>query len=216
MTAKLSGLEKMDENLIQSRISNPARFEEALRRFDEENARDPNLEIVGPTTHPRELIYAWRLTEWVAKLCPDPSEELRLAARCQHICRWMIPRHEYPMTRVGYLKWRNALKEFHSQKAGQILREAGFPEESIARVQDLNLKRNFPADPESRILEDALCLVFLQYQFSELAAKTSDEKMINALQKSWKKMTPAAREHALNLVLGAKEKDLLQRALAGG
>ena len=96
------------------------------------------------------------------RLCPEASEELRLAARCQHICRWEIPRGTYPMTRAGYLKWRADLKKFHAQKAGEILREAGYDETTIRRVQDLNLKKNFPDDPETRVLEDALCLVFLR------------------------------------------------------
>lgn len=193
-----------------------ARFEAAIRRFDETNAHDPNVEVVAGVTHARELLYAQRLTDWVLKLSPDASEELRLAARCQHICRWMIPRSNYPMTRAGYLKWRNDLKVFHAEKAGLILGEAGYSADVITRVQDLNLKKNFPSDPDSRVLEDALCLVFLQYQFAELAAKSEDAKMINALQKSWKKMTPMAREEALRLTYRAKEKELLERALAGG
>ncbi|MBM3837234.1 MAG: DUF4202 domain-containing protein [Verrucomicrobia bacterium] len=193
----------------------PERFAAAIRRFDEENARDPNVEAVAGVAQPRELIYAQRLTDWVLKLCPGASEELRLAARCQHLCRWMIPRSQYPMTRAGYLKWRNDLKAFHAEKAGEILREVGYPAEVIARVQDLNLKKNFPNDPDSRVLEDALCLIFLQYQLADLAAKTDEDKMINALQKSWKKMTQVAREEALKLSFGPKEKALLERALAG-
>jgi len=198
----------------QPRLSDASRFEAAIRRFDEENSHDPNLEIVTGATRPRELVYANRLADWLLKLCPTASEELRLAARCQHLCRWMIPRSNYPMTRAGYLKWREDLKKFHAEKAGEILREVGCPEETVAKVQALNLKKNFPHDPDSRVLEDALCLVFLEFQFSGLAAKTSDEKVINALQKSWKKMTPAAREWALKLSCGPREKALLDRALA--
>ena len=197
----------------QLRSSNPRRFEAAIRRFDQENSRDPNLEIIEGVARPRELVYAERLTNWVLKLCPDASEELRLAARCQHICRWMIPRNSYDMTRVGYLKWRNDLKKFHADKAGQILRVAGYPEGIVTKVRALNLKKNFPDDPDSRVLEDALCLVFLEFQFAELAAKTADDKMVNALQKSWKKMTPAAREQALKLPYGLREKALIERAL---
>lgn len=192
----------------------PARFTAALRRFDEENARDPSVEVVDGVAHPRELLYARRLTDWVLQLRPNATEELQLAARCQHLCRWMIPRNRHEMTRAGYLRWRNELKAFHAQKAGDILRELGFPEELIARVQALNLKKNFPADPESRALEDALCLVFLQYQLADLAARTDDAKLINALQKSWQKMTSAAREQALKLSFGPREKALLERALA--
>lgn len=191
-----------------------ARFVAAIRRFDEENSRDPNTELDGGVAHPRELLYARRLTDWVLRLAPDASLELRLAARCQHLCRWQSPRSDYPMTRPGYLQWRAELKKFHAQKAGEILREAGYPEEIIARVQALNLKKNFPADSDSRVLEDALCLVFLEFQFADLAAKTEPDKVVNALQKSWKKMTPAAHAHALKLSYGPRETALLQQALA--
>ena len=193
--------------------ADPGRFEAALRRFDEENARDPNVETADGVSRPRELLYAQRLTDWVLRLCPDASEALRLAARCQHICRWEIPRSSYPMTRAGYLKWRADLKKFHAQKAGDILHEVGYGEDVVRRVQDLNLKKNFPADPESRVLEDALCLVFLEFQFASLAARSDDDKMINALRKSWQKMTDAARAKALKLSYGDHEKSLLDRVL---
>ncbi|MGO8931459.1 MAG: DUF4202 domain-containing protein [Limisphaerales bacterium] len=191
----------------------PERFETALRRFDEENTRDPNVEHVAGADHPSELIYAEWLTELVLKLCPDASEALRLAARCQHLCRWMVPRGSYPMNRAGYLKWRAALKQFHAQKAGQILREVGYADDMIARVQSLNLKQDFPHDPEGRILEDALCLVFLEHQFAGLASKTADDKMINALQKTWKKMTPAAQALAAKLSYSPHQRELLEQAL---
>jgi Domain of unknown function (DUF4202) len=187
----------------------PKKFEAALRRFDEENSRDPNSE----NGRPRELLYAQRLEKWILQLSPNASEALRLAARCQHICRWEIPRASYPMTRAGYLKWRADLKKFHAQRAGEILREIGHDEETIRRVQDLNLKKNFPAAAETRVLEDALCLVFLEFQFADLAAKTDDDKTINALQKSWQKMTEAARAEALKLNYGEREKTLIQQAL---
>jgi hypothetical protein len=189
------------------------RFENALRRFDEENARDPNTETAAGVVQPREWLYARRLSDWVVRLCPDASESLRLAARCQHLCRWEIPRSSYPMTRAGYLQWRANLKKFHAQKAGDILRELGYPEAVVRCVQDLNLKKHFPDDPETRVLEDALCLVFLEYQLADLAVKTAEDKTVNALQKSWQKMTPAGRAEALKLNYGPREKVLLERAL---
>ncbi len=200
-------------NYFQPR--DPQKFAAALRHFDEENSRDPNLETVAGVSHPRELLYAQRLTDWVLRLAPAVSEALRLAARCQHICRWQSPRDSYPMDRVGYLKWRADLKKFHAEKSGAILRETGYDEDVIRRVQDLNLKKNFPADAETRTLEDALCLVFLEFQFADLATKTAEDKTINALQKSWGKMTEAARAEALKLSYSEREKALLQRALNG-
>lgn len=190
------------------------RFHRALARFDEENSRDPNHEIVKGVKHPRELIYARWLTDWVVRLSPDASEELRLAARCQHLRRWEIPRNSYPMTRVGYLQWREGLKKFHAEKAAEILQEVGYPPETIKRVQSLNLKKDFPKDPEARTLEDALCLVFLEHQFADLAAKTAEEKMINAVQKTWEKMTEQARTEALKLSYSEKDKKLIENALS--
>jgi hypothetical protein len=189
------------------------RFDRAIQRFDDENARDPNAEVIGSVARPHELVYAERLTDWVLKLKPDASEALRLAARCQHICRWAIPRDTYERSKAGYLKWRTELKKFHAQKAGEILREVGYAEDIVTRVQALNLKKDFPHDPDSRVLEDALCLVFLQYQFAELASRSTDDQMINALRKSWNKMTEQARAEALKLNYGPREHALIQKAL---
>ena len=196
--------------------SSQNRFEEAVRRFDEENSRDPNTVEAGGVKKPRELVYAEWLTDWVLRRCPAASEELRLAARCQHLCRWMVPRSSYPMTRAGYLRWREELKKFHAQKAADVLREVGYAEDIVARVKNLNLKKEFPDDPETRVLEDALCLVFLEHQFAELANKTSDDKMINAVRKTWRKMTSAAHQLAAGLSYGPREKQLLERALGAG
>lgn len=194
--------------------AHPGRFDEAIRRFDEANAADPNHEVVNGQSQPRELLYAKRLTDWVLKLVPDAGEALRLAARCQHICRWEIPRDSYPLDKPGYLRWRADLKKFHAEKSGLILREVGYDDGMIQRVQELNLKKNHPKDPEVCVLEDALCLVFLEHQLTPLAAKADDEKLINALQKSWQKMTPAAWAEALKLNYGPREKTLIDRALS--
>jgi hypothetical protein len=189
-----------------------SKFEAAFRRFDEENARDPNITPINGQFVARELAYSQWLTDWVLKLRPNASEALQLAARCQHLCRWMIPRQSYPMTRAGYLHWREGLKKFHAEKSGEILRQAGYDDALIARVQSINLKKNLGADDEVQVIEDALCLVFLEHQFAELAGKTPEDKMIVVLQKTWKKMSPAGHAATQKLALGAREKLLLERA----
>jgi len=196
-------------------ISDPNRFDHAIARFDEENSHDPTTETVDGKPQPREAVYAKRLTAWVRKLAPNASESLLLAARCQHICRWKIPRTSYPMDRPGYLKWRAELKNFHAAKAGAILREIGYDEESVHKVQDLNLKKNFPKDPDCRVLEDALCLVFLEHQLADLAERFDEPKMINAIQKSWIKMSPKGREEALKIPMNERALQLVAKALQG-
>ena len=199
--------------LFFTNVSDPARFREAIRQFDHLNRADPNLEMTEGTAQPRELVQAERLSGWIMRLEPMPTEEIRLASRCQHLCRWMIPRDRYPMSRAGYHQWRNDLKRFHAEKSGAVLRAVGYPDELMARVQDLNLKKNFPGDPDSRLLEDGLCLVFLEFQLTELASKTDEEKVINALRKSWAKMTERAHACALALNYGPRERQLIERAL---
>ncbi len=189
------------------------RFTEAIRRFDEENGRDPHLVIVDGAAQPHELIYAQRLTEWVLRLRPDSSKPLLLAARSQHICRWLVPRNSYDMTRAGYLRWRNDLKQMHAKKSAEILREVGYDETTIGRVVDLNLKKGLGRDEECQVLEDALCLVTLQYQLADLMEKTDPDKMVGILQKTWKKMSEAARAEALALPFTEAESALIRKAL---
>jgi len=189
------------------------KFAAAIRRFDEANSADPHAIMVDGKSRPHELVYAERLTAWVTRLAPDASEPLLLAARSQHLCRWEIPRASYEMTRAGYLRWRAELKQFHAAKTAEILREVGYPADIIRQVQDLNLKKNLGRDAECQVLEDALCLVTLQYQLADLVQKTDPEKMVSILQKTWKKMSEAARAEALKLSYSDAEKALLMRAL---
>ena len=187
------------------------RFSEAIRRFDEANGRDPHLIFVDGVDQPHELVYARRLTEWVLRLQPNASKPLLLAARSQHICRWLVPRSSYEMTRAGYLRWRNDLKLLHAKRSAEILREVGYDETTIARVVELNLKKGLGNDQECQVLEDALCLVTLQYQLADLMAKTDPDKMVGILRKTWKKMSGAARTEALALPFTESENALIQR-----
>jgi hypothetical protein len=190
------------------------RFQQAIALIDAENSRDPNIELIDGGSLPRELLYSHRLSAWVLRLDPAASEPLQLAARSQHICRWKIPRTQYPATRAGYHQWKNDLKKFHADLTSRILVQVDYDSATIARVRSLNLKEGFPQDAECRTLEDALCLVFLEFQLGELARKSESEKVINALRKSWAKMTPNARTAALALPYSNEEKALLERALA--
>ncbi len=193
-------------------LMDEARFQEAIQRFDQVNAKDPHFVEIDGVKQPRELYYAIKLSQWVEHLAPQASEPLRLAARCQHIARWSIPRTFYSMDRAGYLKWRSELKQFHARKAGEILHEIGYSEFVIRRVQDLNLKKHFPRDPDSQILEDALCLLFLECQFADLLQKTEETKMVEILQKTWKKMSSKGQEEALKLPFSENENRLINMA----
>ncbi len=194
----------------------PSLAPQIIARIDQLNSEDPNQELVDGAPQPREVVYSTRLTEWVRRLDPEPSEALQIAARGQHVQRWTIPRERYERTRGGYLRWREVLKSFHAQTVEAIMRELGSEESLIQRVRLLILKKLPPTDPEMQTLEDALCLVFLETQFTELRQKTADEKMEEIVRKTWKKMSDRGRRVALQLPLSEHEKAFLTKVLSAG
>lgn len=192
---------------------NSSRFQQAIDKFDAENSQDPNKEIYNSKEYPKELLYAQRMTERLLKFEPEASEPVQLAARSQHICRWTKPREEYPMDRKGYLMWRTELKGFHANKAAGILEDCGYDQQIIERVSSLIKKEKMKTDTDSQLLEDVVCLVFLEYYFEDFAAKHEDEKVIEILQKTWRKMSAKGQEAALNLKLSSKAEQLVRQAV---
>ncbi len=191
------------------------RFVRAIAAIDAANAADPNLVPTPDGPRPKELAHAELLSAWVRRLRPDASESLLLAARAHHIRRWLVPRSSAPAGRAGYLGWRRGLHDFHAQQLAPLLAEAGYDEPTIARVQAIVRKEHLARDPEVQALEDALCLVFLDQQLDALTDHVADEeKMLVILRQSWRKMSPAGREHALSLDLTPAGLALVQRALA--
>jgi len=190
------------------------RFERAIKKIDAATAEDPNFIVMAGQKRPLEVVHAERRAEWIGQLVGgSASEALLLAARGQHIRRWEIPRGSYPRNRIGYLKWRTDLKRFHAQKTAEILKEVGYEAETIERVQALILKKGLKQDPEVQALEDALCLVFLERQFSEFAQKEKD-KIINIVRKTWEKMSPQGRQFALQLPLDDEDRTIIEKALS--
>ena len=190
------------------------RFRRAIERFDAANAADPRLVASGGREQPEALLYGRRMTRWLRRLAPGASEPLRLAARCQHLCRWMIPRDSYPMDREGYHRWRTDLARFHAEKAGEILRDVGYGDVTVGRVQALVRKERLKADPETQTLEDVACLVFLENYFSDFAKRHDEPKVLGILARTWAKMSPAGREAALGLDLVPEDRRLIETALA--
>lgn len=186
------------------------RFTAAIALIDAANAQDP---------HGRELLYSHRMTQTLDAFDPDAPELVRIAARAQHIRRWEVPRNTYPPDRIGYLKWRTDMGAFHADVTEQILRQAGYDDAAIARVRSLLTKKQIKVDPWMQLLEDVICLVFLQHYFDEFMAENEgpdldDAKLVNILQRTWKKMSARGHEAALKLPLSAEVKRLIKLALA--
>ena len=187
---------------------------QAFQLFDDANKQDPNTEEYEGRVYPKEVLYGMRMTERLNTFDPQASEALRLTARCQHICRWEIPRESYEMNREGYLRWRQELKKFHAKKATIILEEVGYDQETIDKVRFLLEKKQLKKNEETQTLEDVICLVFLEFYFEAFAHKHPEDKTIDILQKTWRKMSLKGQEAALKLPHSKFSFDLISKALS--
>jgi hypothetical protein len=165
------------------------------------NAEDPRMDQ-GPDGKdvPYELLYAQRMTDMIDRFAPSASEAAKLAVRAQHIQRWKTPRDSYPMDRTGYLQWRTGLYKFHAETAGRLMKEAGYDDETIEPVKTAVGKKGLKVNPDTQLLEDIADLVFIEYYMLGFAGKKpdySEEKWLDIIRKTWKKMSPAAHEFAL-------------------
>lgn len=192
---------------------NRLRFQNALQRIDAANAKDPNTERVADTLIAKELLYSNRMLARLLDFAPNASEELQIAAKAQHICRWEIARNSYPMDRVGYLKWREALKKFHASKITLILQEVGYENAFIERVCFLIEKKLLKKDAETQLLEDVICLVFLEYYLEDFVQKHDTEKLKNIIVKTWNKMSEKGQQTALTLSFSPSSLALIKDAL---
>ena len=188
-------------------------FQNASAWIDAENAQDPNSETYQSNSYPKELLYSNRMYERLMDFYPKASEEIQIASKAQHICRWKMPRESYPMDRVGYLKWREELKKFHAQTTAQILDKAGYSPIFIDRVSFLIEKKLLKKDAETQLLEDVICLVFLEYYFDTFVQKHDREKMKNIIMKTWNKMSEAGQQEALKINFSDSNLQLIKEAL---
>ena len=189
------------------------RLRRAIAAIDAANAGDPHTIVARGRRRPKEQAHAELVSEWIEVLAPDASAELKLAGRAHHLRRWEIPRADYPEGREGYLRWRRALHDFHADETAAILRECGYDAALIRRVSDLLHKRGLArGEPEAQVLEDALCLVFLETQYREIAERLSEDKLLDVSAKPLRKMSERAKALALDLPLDARDAATIRRA----
>ncbi len=203
-----------DTGLVGSVLMTNERIVAAIAAIDAINAEDPHTLVVDGVERPKELAHAEMMSEWVERLRPDANEEQRLAARAHHIKRWSLPRSSFSNDRKGYLRWRTALKKVHADLAGDVMAAAGYDASEIRRVQAIVQKKNLKEDPDVQTHEDALCLVFIETQFSELADRLETGKMVDVVRKTLAKMSPDAIEFALALDLADRDRAIIAAAAA--
>lgn len=190
-------------------------FTRAISKIDEAHSLDPNKTTFNDEIVPYELYYANKITGYLEQRMPEASETLRIAIRAQHLRRWEVPRSSYPMTKPGYHAWRIFLKKRQAELATQICLDCGYTQAEADRVAALIRKENLKQDEETQALEDVACLVFLEDQLEAFEKEHDEGKIIGILQKTWGKMSEKGRQMALELKMGSRPAELMQKALAG-
>lgn len=187
-------------------------YARAREAIDAAHAADPNR---TPTGAPAELAYADRMEAWVQRVAAEPTPLLRLAARCQHLERWSVPRSTFPDGKPGYLAWRKSLYTKQAERARELLLDAGVPPPEAAEVATWVSKTGLKANAGTQALEDAACLVFLENEIAAFAAQHADyprEKFVEIIRKTWRKMSPRAQALARQLELPPAIRALVREA----
>lgn len=194
-------------------------FEKAVSLMDAANSEDPNIETVDGQEWPKERLYSQRMAEMIERYKPMADDVTKLAVRGQHIQRWKSPRDAYPMDRKGYHLWRTQLYKFHADSVAALMAEAGYDQESLDRVKKAVGKKSIRTNNDTQLLEDVAALVFIEHYMQAFADKHpeySEEKWIDIIRKTWRKMTPDAHEFALagNIKLPDPLIPLIQKAVS--
>lgn len=198
---------------------NQAAYDEAVSLIDAANQEDPNMESDGSKEWPKELLYSHRMAEMLERYKPESDDVSKLAIRGQHIQRWKSPRSDFPMNRQGYLQWRTQLYKFHAESTATLMQQAGYEEEALDRVRKAVGKRGLKINPDSQLVEDVAALVFIEYYmlpFAEKHPEYDEEKWIDIIKKTWKKMSEDGQAFALSGKVALPEPlvPLIQKALA--
>jgi uncharacterized protein DUF4202 len=192
---------------------NGTRFTDVILAIDAVNAEDPNLVGVDGKTLPAEFVYGHRMSETLGRMDPDASECLQIAARGQHIGRWRVPRKNYPAGRSGYLEWRRFQRDCQAKRLGDLMAHSGYGTGDIERVGSLIKKKGLKTDADAQMLEDVICVAFLEHYLPDFMTRIDEEKLAGILAKTWKRMSEHGHQYALQLRLPDGVPALLERGL---
>jgi tRNAThr (cytosine32-N3)-methyltransferase len=191
-------------------------YAKARELIDAAHAADPKR---APDGAAAELVYAGRMEAWVVRAAENATPLLRLAARCQHLERWSVPRDTYPLDKPGYLAWRRSLYVKQADRAKALLLQAGVPASEAADLATWVSKTALKTNPGTQALEDAACLVFLENEIQVFAAQHAEyprEKFVDIIRKTWKKMSPRGQMLAQTLSLPPGIAALVEEATRSG
>lgn len=192
------------------------KYNKAIQLIDEAYKSDKDQFELNNKIYPKEYLYALRMVEELELFNSDASEEVYIAARCQHLFRWEIPRNSYPMDRKGYHAWRTFLYTYQAKKSVAILNEIGYSEASQLKIASMIEKKNLQSDSNSQLLEDVVCLVFLKYYINDFVEqhKENTDKLKRIILSTWLKMSDEGHKAALTIPFKDAIKTMILEAVS--
>lgn len=164
-------------------------YNKAVELINSVHQLDPNSETVDDIEIKSELLYSARMLEILEKVAPNASFELKLAAQCQHISRWSIPRATFPTGKKGYYEWRAAIMKHQLSVSTNTLKQAGIDDEAIAFIIDALKNKADKLNLNASIIEDTACLTFIKWYLVPFAGQFDPDKAKTILQKTANKMS---------------------------
>ncbi len=194
-------------------------FDIAIELIDAANSEDQNQQTSDGKDWPKELLYSYRMSDMLQRYAPDADDAMKLSIRAQHIQRWKSARSDYPMNRKGYHQWRTALYKFHAETVAALLVKAGYEDEFIERVKQAVGKKSLKTNPDTQLLEDVTALVFIEHYMLDFAGRHpeyNEEKWLDIIRKTWRKMSDQAHQFALagHITLPEPLLPLIQKAVS--
>ncbi len=171
-------------------------YTKAVELINSVHNQDPNSETIDGVDIKAELLYSQRMLAILQKVQPNASLELQMAAHCQHISRWSIPRTTFSMDKKGYYQWRAAIMEHQLSVTSSVLKQAEINEQSIEIVVDTLKNKADKTNINASIIEDTACLTFIKWYLVPFAGQFDPEKAKVILQKTANKMS----ERGLKLI----------------
>jgi len=176
-------------------------YNTAKALIDAANSEDPNKEISAGQSWPKELLYSHRMSDMLERFAPKVDEPMKLAISAQHIQRWKSPRDAYPMNKKGYYQWRTQLYQFHADTVCTLMKQAGYDDDSLQRVNQAVAKKSLKTNTDTQLVEDIAALVFIEHYMQAFADKHpeyDEEKWLSIILRTWNKMSSVAKDFSLS------------------
>jgi hypothetical protein len=161
----------------------------AIRLIDTIHNQDLISETIDGVEIKAELLYSNRMLAVLEKVAPDASFELKLAAKCQHISRWSIPRATFPVGKKGYYDWRAAIMAHQLNVSTSVLKQAEINDQSIEIIVDVLKNKADKTNQNASIIEDTACLTFIKWYLVPFTGQFDAAKAKIILQKTAGKMS---------------------------